>query len=84
MATRVFAWDANPSIDPLLYKISVVRAEGMAKDGEAQYYGVRISGIWGWRRDWLPSICSTMACSTTSRATCVKSRFWPERFAMTT
>lgn len=30
----------------------------------------------------LPSICSPIARSTTSRATCIKSRFSPERFGM--
>ena len=32
----------------------------------------------------VPSMCSPMACSTTSRAICMKSRLSPERFAMFT
>jgi hypothetical protein len=49
---------------------------------KATAWGLRVSGLGSGKG--LPSICSPMACSTTERATSMKSRFGLERFAMMT
>lgn len=37
MATRVYAHDANLSVDPFLYKLSVARAEELALSGGGEF-----------------------------------------------
>lgn len=37
MSMRVFAWDANPAVDPRLYKLSDERAESLVEEGDGQF-----------------------------------------------
>lgn len=37
MSHRVFAWDANPMVDPRLYKLSDERAEAKVNEGGAKF-----------------------------------------------